>query len=54
MVTLPHGYGLRYRNSAPLGPPVNRLTASGHCDPFTKTPFHKYVSVHLRKLEKTV
>ncbi len=49
MVTLPHGYGLRYKNSASLGPAVNRLTASGHCDPFTKTPFHKFVPVHIRK-----
>ena len=49
MVTLPHGYGQRYKNSAPLGPAVNRLTASDHCDPFSKTPFHKYVPVHIRK-----
>lgn len=47
MVTLPHGYGLRYQNSAPLGPAVNRLTASDHCDPFSKTPFHKYLPVHI-------
>lgn len=51
VVTLPHGYGMRYRDSAPLGPQVNRLTAGDHCDPFSKTPYHKYVPVHIRKLE---
>ena len=49
VVTLPHGYGARYRDSAPIGPQINRLTASDHCDPFSKTPFHKYVPVHIRK-----
>ncbi len=52
VVTLPHGYGLRYCDSAPLGLQINRLTSSGHCDPFTKTPFQKYVPVHLRKRER--
>ncbi len=51
VVTLPHGYGMRYKDRPPLGPPVNRLTSGAHCDPFTRTPFHKYVPVHLRKLE---
>jgi len=54
MVTLPHGYGQRYKNSTPLGPAVNRLTASDHCDPFSKTPFHKYVPVHIRKVAASV
>jgi len=54
MVTLPHGYGQRYKNSAPLGPAINRLTASDHCDPFSKTPFHKYVPVHIRKVAASV
>lgn len=45
--TLPHGYGQRYRDSAPVGPQVNRLTARVHCDPLTRTPFHKYVPVHI-------
>ena len=52
VVTLPHGYGARYRDSAPVGPPVNRLTASSHCDPFSKTPFHKYVPVRIWRLSK--
>ena len=47
MVTLPHGYGMRYQDSLPLGPPINRLTSGEHCDPFSKTPFHKYVPVRL-------
>ncbi|HVL01001.1 MAG TPA: molybdopterin-dependent oxidoreductase [Dongiaceae bacterium] len=49
VVTLPHGYGMRYQNSEPLGPELNRLTSSAHCDPFTRTPFHKYVPVHIEK-----
>jgi len=49
VVTLPHGYGMRYGNAAPLGPEINRLTASDHCDPLSKTPYHKYVPVRLEK-----
>jgi anaerobic selenocysteine-containing dehydrogenase len=48
VVTLPHGYGMRYRGGPPIGPELNRLTASDHCDPRTRTPFHKYVPVHIR------
>lgn len=47
MVTLPHGYGMRYKNSAPIGPEINRLTASEHCDAMAKTPLHKYVPVRV-------
>jgi len=49
VLTLPHGYGMRYQGSGPLGPAINRLTSSSHCDPFTKTPYHKYVPVSVRK-----
>jgi anaerobic selenocysteine-containing dehydrogenase len=45
VVTLPHGYGARFAGRGPIGPAVNRLTASQHCDPFTRTPYHKYVPV---------
>ncbi|MFO0737222.1 MAG: molybdopterin-dependent oxidoreductase [Labilithrix sp.] len=45
MVTLPHGYGMRYRDGAPDGPELNRLTASEHCDPLARTPLHKFVPV---------
>lgn len=48
MVTLPHGYGMRYRDGAPNGPELNRLTSSEHCDPLARTPFHKYVPVQVR------
>ncbi len=51
VVSLPHDYGMKYQGSAPMGPELNRLTKSDHCDPFTKTPYHKYVPVNLRKVE---
>ena len=50
MVTLPNGYGLRFKNSEPLGPQLNMLTAGHHCEPFTKTPYHKYVPVKIMKI----
>ena len=50
MVTLPHGYGMRYKDGAPVGPAINRLTTGAHCDPLTRTPYHKYVPVHLSVL----
>jgi anaerobic selenocysteine-containing dehydrogenase len=51
VVTLPHGYGGRYAGSEAIGPAVNRLTSSGHCEPFTKTPYHKHVPVRIRPLQ---
>ena len=50
VVSLPHGYGLRYRGGEPIGPQLNRLTSAQHCDPFSKTPYHKYVPVRLERL----
>ena len=50
VVTLPHGYGMRYKGSEPIGPQINLLTASGNCDPLSKTPFHKYVPAHVEKI----
>ncbi len=50
MVTLPNGYGLRFKDSDPIGPQLNMLTASNNCEPFTKTPYHKYVPVRIMKL----
>ena len=35
---------------APTGPSVNDLTSSAHCDPRTKTPFHKGVPVQVEAL----
>ncbi len=48
MVTLPHGYGERYRGGPPDGPQVNRLTSGSHCDPLARTPYHKHVPVTVR------
>jgi anaerobic selenocysteine-containing dehydrogenase len=47
VVTLPHGYGLRYDGAEPIGPALNRLTSAGHRDAIAATPFHKYVPVAL-------
>ena len=52
VVGLPHGYGLRYadKEAGPQGVNVNELTASDHCDPLTRTPFHKTVQVRLERI----
>lgn len=52
VVTLPHGYGVSFQNSKPMGPPINRLTSTLHCDPFSKTPFHKHVPAAICKLAR--
>ncbi len=49
VVTLPNGYGTRYKGNAPEGPELNLLTQSDHCEPFTKTPYHKFVPVQILK-----
>jgi anaerobic selenocysteine-containing dehydrogenase len=48
VAVLPHGYGMRYRGGDPVGPQINRLTASEHCDPLARTPYHKHVPVRVR------
>ena len=50
MVTLPHGHGQRYKGGERNGPALNILTSGDHCDPFTKTPYHKYVPVNLTRI----
>ncbi|GAA5009644.1 molybdopterin-dependent oxidoreductase [Acinetobacter puyangensis] len=50
VVSLPHGYGMRYQGSEPIGPRLNMLTSSDHCEPFSKTPYQKYVPVKLEKV----
>lgn len=56
MVTLPHSYGMRVKTGnvndedRVLGPAINRLTAVGHCEPFSKTPYHKHVPVAIEKV----
>lgn len=53
-LSLPHGYGQEYPESGnggrleQTGPRVNQLTSAERCDPWAKTPFHKYVPVRVR------
>lgn len=47
VVTLPHGYGQQGADGTTNGPAINRLTSLNHCEPFTKTPYHKHVSVNI-------
>ncbi|MCP3981779.1 MAG: molybdopterin-dependent oxidoreductase [bacterium] len=49
VVSLPHGYGMRYRGGPPQGPQINRITASASCDPLAKTPYHKHVPVRIER-----
>ncbi len=51
VVTLPNGYGVRYKGNKPEGPELNMLTKSNHCEPFTKTPYHKHLAVKIRRNE---
>jgi anaerobic selenocysteine-containing dehydrogenase len=58
-ITLPHGYGMMYSDNrinlnSPLqekdksiGVRINMLTGLDHCDPFSKTPYHKYIPARL-------
>jgi anaerobic selenocysteine-containing dehydrogenase len=48
VVSLPNGYGFRYKDAAPDGPELNLLTKSDNCEPFTKTPYHKHVLVRIK------
>lgn len=50
MVSLPNGYGSRFRDGEAIGPQINMITPSSHCESFTKTPFHKYLPVKITKL----
>ncbi|MEN0063457.1 MAG: molybdopterin-dependent oxidoreductase [Myxococcota bacterium] len=51
VVSLPHGYGMSHPDDdgtrVQYGPWINRLTDAAHCDPHTKTPFHKGVPVQV-------
>jgi anaerobic selenocysteine-containing dehydrogenase len=49
VVTVPHGYGNRHAGSEPIGPQINRLTSLAHCDPFSRTPYHKHIPVSIGK-----
>lgn len=48
MCTLPHGYGQRHGGEV-HGPALNQLVPSDWCEPFSKTPYHKWVPVRLIK-----
>jgi anaerobic selenocysteine-containing dehydrogenase len=49
VVSLPHGYGMRFQGGEPIGPQLNMLISGEHCDPLSKTPYHKYVPIRLEK-----
>ena len=51
VVTLPNGYGVSYKGNKPEGPELNMLTKGNHCEPFTKTPYHKHLPVKIRRSE---
>ena len=53
VVTLPHGYGQIYRHGERVGPAVNLLTSTAHCDPLSKTPYHKYLPVQIEPVSQT-
>lgn len=54
VVSLPHGFGMRYTSSAGTleqnGPAVNVLTAAEDRDPIAGTPWHKHVRVNVERL----
>ncbi len=45
---------MRYRHGAPIGPQLNRLTGAAHCDPLSRTPYHKYLPVRILPLESVL
>lgn len=54
-VSIPHGYGMQYldpetEEMIQFGPWLNLLTSSRHSYPIAKTPYHKYVPVHILPL----
>jgi anaerobic selenocysteine-containing dehydrogenase len=53
-LSLPHGFGLKTTTKSgkrvPIGPLINALSSSDHCDPLTKTPYHKNIPVRLAKV----
>jgi anaerobic selenocysteine-containing dehydrogenase len=53
-LSLPHGYGQSYpdpevpERMRQAGPRINQLTSAERCDPWARTPYHKYVPVRVR------
>ena len=53
VLSMPHGYGLSYPGEGKaerIGAAANELTASDHCDPLAKTPYHKNVPVRVERV----
>ncbi len=50
VVSLPHGFGIAYGQSGPVGPQLNHLTDGAHRDSIAATPFHKSVPVKLERV----
>jgi anaerobic selenocysteine-containing dehydrogenase len=55
LVSLPHGFGMtepggNANDDRRVGPAINYLTASDHCDSISKVPFHKNIPVRIRPL----
>jgi anaerobic selenocysteine-containing dehydrogenase len=54
VVSLPHGYGMRYDGGPPAGPALNMLTSATHCDRIAATPFHKHVPVMIEPVTQRI
>jgi len=56
-VSMPNGHGLDYPDADGMltrrGVSVNELTNTADRDPFAGTPWHKYVPVHLERIDPT-
>lgn len=52
MVSLPHGYGVRYNGAEAVGPALNTIISAKDCDPLSRTPYHKYVAVSLQAVDE--
>lgn len=55
LLSMPHGYGFKYGGKTDfreVGALANMLTATDHCDPLAKTPYHKNVRVKLEKIHQ--
>nr|WP_047427464.1 hypothetical protein [Acinetobacter sp. neg1] len=50
IVSQPHSYDMRNQEGDYIGPRLNMLTSGVHCEPFTKTPYLKYVPVKQEKV----
>ena len=57
-LSLPHGYGMMEKQSdswddaKQVGPNINALSSTDHCDDIAKTPFHKFIPVRVSALVK--